>query len=48
MGCPGGIMYAAFMNVGMTLELFEQITDALVRAGRITKRGHCFYPMEVK
>ena len=43
-GAPAGPMYAAFMAHGMSLEQFEQITGALVAAGKIKRRGNCFYP----
>jgi hypothetical protein len=43
-GAPAGPMYLAFMAQGMSLNQFEQITGALVAAGRITRRGDCFYP----
>jgi len=43
MGAPGGIMYAALMAQGCTLEQFEQIMGALVNAGRISKSGDCYH-----
>jgi len=42
-GCPGGILYAGMMNVGVTLEQFEAIMARLVRDGRVTKRGQVYY-----
>jgi hypothetical protein len=45
-GAPAGPMYAAFMQYGMSLDTFEQITDALVQAGKIRKCGHLFFPVE--
>jgi hypothetical protein len=42
-GAPSGIMYAAVMNVGMRLEQYELIMAALVKDGRLRKRGHVYY-----
>jgi hypothetical protein len=42
-GAPGGVLYAALMTHGCTLHQFEQIMGALVRAGKLTKRGHCYF-----
>ncbi len=41
LGAPGGIMYAALMNV-VTLDQFEQICGTLCRLGKIEKRGECY------
>jgi len=45
-GAPAGVMYAAFMHAGMSLDTFEQITSLLVKAGVIDRRGNCFYPVK--
>lgn len=42
-GAPGGHLYAALMSVGCTLHQFEQIMSALVRVGKLTKRGECYF-----
>lgn len=43
MGAPGGIMYAALMAQGCTLDQFEQIMGGLTRAGYLDKRGDCYH-----
>jgi len=42
-GAPGGVMYAALMAHGCTLNQFEQIMGVLVRVGKLTKRGDCYF-----
>lgn len=42
MGAPGGVMYAALMSYGITLNQFYQLTGALIRAGKITQQGDCY------
>lgn len=41
MGAPSGVVYAALSAHGMTLNVYQQIIDALVNAGRITVSNHC-------
>jgi len=43
LGAPGGIMYAAMMAQGCTLEQFEAIMGGLIRAGRLSKSGECYH-----
>ncbi len=43
LGAPGGVMYAALMAQGCTLNQFEQIMGGMVRAGKLTKRGDCYH-----
>ena len=43
-GCPAGPLYAAFMTTGLGLDSFEAIMGTLVKAGKVTKRGHRYYP----
>lgn len=43
-GTPGGLLYAALMNTGLSLDGFEQIMAGLVDAGRINRRGDLYYP----
>jgi hypothetical protein len=43
LGAPGGVIYAALMGQGCTLERYEQFMAALVRVGRLTKRGECYF-----
>jgi hypothetical protein len=45
-GAPAGPMYAAFMGVGVSLEFFNAMMAALVKGGKVTKRGDCYYPVE--
>lgn len=44
-GSPAGPMFMALQHIGISLDAFEAITGALVRAGKIAKRGHVFYPV---
>ena len=46
LGAPGGVLYAALMSQGCTLNQFESIMGALVRLGRITKDGECYFIRE--
>lgn len=39
-GAPAGVLYAALMQYGCTLNQFEQLTGALIRAGKLHKAGH--------
>jgi hypothetical protein len=43
LGAPGGVLYAALMAHGCTLEQFEAIMAALVRTGRLRKSGQLYY-----
>ena len=45
LGAPAGVMYAAFTARGMSLDTFNQVTAAMVSAGRIARRGDVFYPV---
>ncbi len=42
-GAPGGVMYAALMAHGCSLNQFESIMGALVRMNRVEKRGECYF-----
>ncbi len=46
MGAPSGVMYAALMSKGVSLQVYQQITGMLVSMGRIRQSGDCFYPIE--
>ncbi len=48
LGKPGGELYAFLMTFGATLEQFEMIMDALVKAGRLTKRGDLYFAKDAK
>lgn len=43
LGCPAGVLYAALMVHGCTLDKFETIMGALVTAGRLTKKLDCYF-----
>ena len=43
LGAPSGPMYLAFMQAGMTLDSYTQLTAGIQRLGFMTKRGDCFY-----
>lgn len=43
LGAPGGVMYAALMAHGITLAQFEQLMGAIVRSGKVVKRGQCYH-----
>lgn len=42
-GAPGGILYAALMHHGMSLEYFQEIMAALVQSGKVIKRGELYF-----
>ena len=42
-GVPGGTLYAALMQQGCTLNQFESLMTALIRAGKVTKRGQLYF-----
>jgi hypothetical protein len=42
-GAPGGVMYAALMTQGCTLEQFEALMGCLVRSGVVRKSGNCYF-----
>jgi hypothetical protein len=42
-GAPGGILYAALMSAGCSFSQFNSIMGALVRAGKVVKRGDCYH-----
>jgi predicted transcriptional regulator len=39
---PGGVIYAALMAQGCTLNQFNQIMSQLVGAGMLTQDGDCY------
>jgi hypothetical protein len=41
-GAPGGLLYAALMEHGMSLNDFEMLMSVLVEAKRISKRGDLY------
>ena len=41
MGAPSGVVYAALMGVGVTLNLYQQILAIMVKQGRITVEHDC-------
>lgn len=46
MGAPGGVLYAAMMTYGVTLDQYERIMGGLVRARFLEKRGQCYHITE--
>lgn len=42
-GAPAGYLYAALMHIGMTLSTFETLMAALVRAGRLRRKGLLYF-----
>jgi hypothetical protein len=43
LGAPGGVIYAALMAHGVTLDQYNQLMSGLVRAGRLTRDGHLYH-----
>jgi hypothetical protein len=46
-GAPGGVMYAALMAHGCSLNQFESIMGGLVRAKLLTKAGDLYHVAKV-
>ncbi len=44
-GAPGGVLYSAVLGK-MTLAQFEQIMDALVQSGKVTRRGQLYFAVQ--
>lgn len=42
-GAPGGVLYAAMMGAGCTLQQFEELMSVLVSAKLLVKRGQCYF-----
>jgi hypothetical protein len=42
MGAPGGVLYAAMMG-HMSYQTFETVMGALVQAGKVSRRGQCYF-----
>lgn len=42
-GAPGGVLYAALMGQGCTLEQFNGIMRILVASGRVRKAGDLYF-----
>lgn len=43
MGAPGGVMYAALMAHGCSLSQFQSLMSAMVGAGKLVKKGECYF-----
>jgi hypothetical protein len=41
-GAPSGILYAATMR-HLTLQQYQTVMGALEEAGKVTKRGQCYF-----
>ena len=39
LGAPSGIVYAALMGVGVSLDTYQAILDGLAKAGRVSLHG---------
>lgn len=48
LGAPSGILYAALMTHGCTLDQYEGIMSGLVSAGKLEKRGDLYFAKEAK
>lgn len=44
-GAPSGPMYMAVNAKGVSLDQYQAIMNALVKAGRIRYSNHCYYPI---
>lgn len=42
-GAPAGVLYAACMAYGISLDHFQQLMTALVKVGKLTYTGHLYY-----
>jgi hypothetical protein len=43
LGAPSGVIYAALMGAGMTLDTYNAILGALQQAGRVRVENHCVH-----
>lgn len=43
LGAPGGVLYAALMGQGCTLQQFQSITGGMVGAGLLCKVGESYF-----
>ena len=41
-GAPGGVLYAAMMSFGCTLQQFESLMSMLVRTDVLKRDGQCY------
>jgi hypothetical protein len=48
LGCPSGIIYAALMQYGCSLETYERFMALLVKERKLEKRGQCYHIKEAK
>lgn len=42
-GAPAGMLYAAMMGFGMSLDTFQTIMSMLVAAGRVRREGQLYF-----
>lgn len=42
LGAPGGVLYAGLMTHGCSLAQFQSLMSALVRSGKLSRRGDCY------
>ena len=43
LGAPAGHLYATLMALGCSLEQFESLMGALVKVGKLRKRGNLYF-----
>jgi hypothetical protein len=46
LGVPGGLLFAAMRTQRISLAQFEQLMAALVRTGKLRKRGELYFWVE--
>lgn len=44
-GAPGGSLYNALMTYGVSYSTYSALMGALEKAGKVTRRGHCYFPV---
>jgi hypothetical protein len=42
-GAPGGVLYAALMAHGCTLNQFHSLMGILINSGKVELRGECYF-----
>lgn len=46
MGAPSGVIYAALMGHGISLNQYQQLMSGLVRVGKLRQDGLMFHAVE--
>lgn len=47
-GAPGGILYTALMQHGISFESYTAIMSTLVKQGRLRHSNHCYHVVSPK